>query len=74
MDLKTAVKIIDSQDFGLEEEKIHFEQKFVMVEKDRFEIIEFSAHGDRVAVTVLIDTKLHYAIYKMPAMKKVLHD
>ena len=67
MDLKTAVKIIDSQDFGLEEEEKHFDH-------DRVEFIEFSAHGDRVAVTVLINTKLHYAIYKMPAMKKVLHD
>jgi len=54
---------------AFEEDGKHFDQKFFMDDNDRFEFIKVPAHGDRVAVTVLVDTKLHYAIHKMPAMK-----
>ena len=38
-------------------------------ENNRFEFIKVPAHNGRVAVTVMLDTALHYAIHKMPAMK-----
>ena len=54
---------------AFEEDGKKFDQKFFVDENNRFEFIKVPQHGNRVAVTVLIDTELHYAVHKMPAMK-----
>jgi len=57
-------------DLEVEEEGMKFREKiFVDDKNNRFEYIEVPKHGGRAQLSQLVDTKLHYIINKVPAMK-----
>jgi len=53
---------------SFKENGVELEEKMYFDENNRFEFIKVPAHNGRVAVTVMLDTTLHYAVHKMPAM------